>query len=70
MKPAGVGPTRTYRIDFGAWDHVAWEVEWQSLADYERLGAEWTARITPDWWKRWRDVTENGGGNEMWTLVE
>ena len=70
-KPAGVTrPMRWYVIEFGAWNLFATEAEYESLAEYERLSAEWLANLSPEWWKKWREIVDQGGGNEIWTLVE
>jgi hypothetical protein len=68
--PAGTGAVRWYAINFGPWNQLALEVEFQSLDDCERAWAAWGARTPPDWWKRVFDLLETGGGNEIWTLFE
>jgi hypothetical protein len=70
-KPIGMTrPLRWYVIEFGPWDHLALETEFETLAEYERLTAEWLANLSPEFWKRWNEVMTIGGSNELWTLVE
>ena len=63
-------PPRVYVSDIGPFNTIAVEAEAESLAEYERLLAEWVARTTPEFWEEWFNLTENGGANEIWRLVE
>jgi hypothetical protein len=64
-------PPRVYVCELGPFDTIAVEVEeGESLADYERRGGEWSARTTPEFWEKWFNLTENGGANEIWRLVD
>ena len=68
------GYTRTSRIytsEIGTFDVVAVEWEYANLEEYERRWAEWAA--TPEaatFLEKWYAVTERGGTNEIWHLVE
>jgi hypothetical protein len=70
-KPAGMTrPVRCYVTELGAWNQFALEAEYESLAEYERLVAEWDANLPPEFWKKLNEVRTPGGGNEIWTLLE
>jgi hypothetical protein len=66
---------RVYANEIGPFDTIAYEAEHESLAAYERVLAELqehpsvVARL-PDWFTRWQAITEPGGMNEFWRLVE
>jgi hypothetical protein len=68
-KPAGV-PARYYFTEIGPFDVAAMEAEFESLADYERLVAEWVGKAPPDYWERWDKVVLEGGTNEIWRLAD
>lgn len=63
---------RTYAPPIGPFDVVAIRMwEYESLEEYERDWAEWGA--TPEsaaLMVRWNELTESGGSNEIWRLVE
>ena len=63
-------PPRVYISEIGPFDTIAVEIEGESIADYEPLTAEWVAKTTPELWEKWFSLTENGGTNEIWTLVD
>ena len=70
-KPAGMTRTvRCYVSEFGAWNLLALEAEFETVAECERLVAEWLAPLSPEFWKKWNELRDPGGGNEMWTLIE
>ena len=70
-KPAGVTrPMRWYVIEFGAWNLFAMEAEFESLAEYERLTAEWLANHSPEFWTKYHEIKDHGGSKEIWTLIE
>ena len=70
-KPSGVTRSvRCYVIEFGAWNLLALEAEFETLAECERLFAEWLASLSPEFWKKWNELRDQGGSNELWTLVE
>ena len=61
--------SRVYRSHYGPFDTVALEVEIGSVEAMERGWAEWGA--TPEaeqFMKRWIEITEPGGTNEVWIL--
>ena len=56
-------------------DTIAEETEFESLAAYAQLLAKFMAdpdvvAWEPTWFKRWNEVTEPGGNNEIWRLVD
>src|SRR5262245_29999317 len=66
---------RVYASEIGPFDTIAYELESESLAAYERQQAEFAANPTvaarfPEWFKRWQEITEPGGTNEIWRLAE
>jgi len=62
---------RLYTSDIGPFDVVAIEIEFESLEEYEKGWAEWRARPeVAAFMEKWYDLTESGGNNEIWTLVE
>jgi hypothetical protein len=63
------------RQQIGRFDVLAYEFESQSLAAYEQAWAAFDAHPTvasrlQEWMRRWDDVTDTGGMNEIWRLVE
>ncbi|HRJ45301.1 MAG: hypothetical protein KJZ86_02795 [Caldilineaceae bacterium] len=72
MLTGGRGPdrvTRVYGPHYGRFNVVAFEMEFASMEDMERVWAEWFA--TPEaatFMSRWVEITESGGTNEIWTL--
>jgi hypothetical protein len=46
---------RCYVIEFGAWNLLALEAEFETLAECERLFAEWLANLSPEFWKKWNE---------------
>jgi hypothetical protein len=63
-------PPRVYVCELGPFDTIAVEIEGESLADYERLVGQLPARTTPEFCEKWFSLTENGGANEIWRLVD
>lgn len=66
---------RVYASEIGAFDAIACELEIASLGAFERALAEFEAHPTvvarlPGWFERWQAITEPGGMNEFWRLVE
>jgi hypothetical protein len=66
---------RVYASEIGSFDTLACELETASLGEFERTLAVFqqhpTAAIRlPAWFKRWQEITEPGGMNEFWRLVE
>jgi hypothetical protein len=60
---------RYYSSNIAPLDTFGVEIECESLAEYERIVAEYFARVTPDIWAKWFELTEIGGTNEIWDLV-
>ena len=62
---------RIYRPSVAAFDSLAWEGEWESLAQYEKGQREFFA--LPEvavLLERWDEVSETSGTHEIWELVE
>ena len=57
------GAVRVYRNHIAPFDHVALEVECESLAAYEEHWGRWTATH-----KEGAKLVESGGTNEIWTV--
>ena len=66
---------RVYASEVGPFDTIACELEIASLGAFERALAAFqehpsvVARL-PDWFTRWQAITEPGGMNEFWRVVE
>lgn len=60
---------RVYRSHYGAFDAVAMELEFSTIAEMEEAWNEW---YLSDNGKKfmpiWETITENGGTNEVWLL--
>lgn len=73
-----VAPDATFRVyasEFGRFDTVAFEFEVANLATLEQQLASFDADAQvsgrmPEWFRRWLEITESGGTNEIWRLVE
>ncbi|GAC1549906.1 MAG: hypothetical protein NVS2B7_25940 [Herpetosiphon sp.] len=66
---------RVYACELGSFDTIAYESEAASLGAYEQALAAFTrhpvvSKWLPDSFKRWQEITESGGSNEIWRLVE
>ncbi|HEU5098269.1 MAG TPA: hypothetical protein VFU22_04590 [Roseiflexaceae bacterium] len=66
---------RVYASEIGPFDTIACELEIASLGAFERALAAFQGHPTvvarlPDWFKRWQEITEPGGMNEFWRVVE
>ena len=62
--------SRLYQIDIGTYNQIAIELEFETMADYEKGWAEWNARPdTPAFMEKWLEWTK-GGTNEIWQLVK
>lgn len=62
---------RFYVPDIAPFDTLVLEIEFEDLEDYQKFWAEWAARPeTAEAQGKFDDVTETGGSNEIWTLVE
>ena len=61
--------SRVYRCHYGTIDAVALEVEFESVAAMEQGWADWYASpLGEQVMKRWLEITEPGGSNEVWIL--
>jgi hypothetical protein len=64
-------PERIYTSNIGLFDRLVYEAEFENLAEYEKYWAEWFATPEADaFLKKWNDLLEAGGTNEIWTLEE
>lgn len=62
---------RVYLPEFGPFDVIAVEGEFESLAAYEEFWASFAAQPeTAEFMERWYAITESGGTNELWRLAE
>ena len=66
---------RVYASEYGPFDTIAYEYEVETLTTMEQLEASFvadpqTAARFQEWFKRWNEVTEPGGMNEIWRLIE
>ena len=61
---------RAYMAEFGQpWDEVVLEWEYENLADYEQRWADWGAQpTTPQYMKKWNELTEPGFVTTMWNM--
>ena len=61
------GTFRIYISEFGTFDRVAFEMEFEDWEQYHKFWAE--AHPDEAWWEQWFASTESGGTNEMWYLA-
>jgi hypothetical protein len=64
---------RIYSSEFGPFDTIAVEQETASLSAYERQWADFGAALDTQltaWFTRGQEITELGGSNEIWRLVD
>lgn len=60
---------RVYRSRVGSFDHIAVELESESLATYEETWTRWTSvAFTDEMTQEWHELKESGGRNEIWTV--
>jgi hypothetical protein len=65
-----LGHVRIYVTSIGQFDQVAFEIEFESLAEYETFWATWGARpTTPALMEKWYELIVSGGTNEVWDLA-
>ncbi len=63
--------TRIYVPEVAPFDVICAEGDFDSLAEYERYGTEYFAQPeTSAFLERWFELTETGGTNEIWELVD
>jgi hypothetical protein len=57
--------------EIAPFDQLVVEAEFESLAAYEQFWSNWGDQpTTPAFMERWFTLTESGGTNEIWRLVE
>ena len=62
---------RVYTPNIASFDILTFEIEFESLAGYEKFWADFSARPeTAEFMSKWYELTEGGGTNEIWTLEE
>jgi hypothetical protein len=62
---------RLYSSNLSPFDRLVFEAEFENLAEHEKFWAEWRASPeTAAFLKKFNDLLEAGGTNEIWTLVE
>jgi len=62
---------RLYTPNIRGFDVIACEFEFENLAALEKYWDEWYARPeTAEFWKKFDEYRESGGGSEIWNLVE
>jgi hypothetical protein len=61
---------RIYLPSVAPFDMIVTEFEVEDLAEYEAVMAKWREVATPEFWQQWYRLTEPGGANELWTLME
>ena len=63
--------SRIYISSIGPFDILAFEDEGENLEEYEKDWAEYFASPeAAQFLEKWYEVTETGGTNEIWRLVE
>jgi hypothetical protein len=73
LKEAGetnkhVVTARMYVPEIAPFDVIAVEVEFESWDQYHTYWAQWSPG--DGFWEKWYAITENGGSNEVWQLIE
>ena len=69
-----LSPAHTRRIctsQFGTFDTLMVEEDFESLEELERTWAGW--RTLPEWgpfFEKWNELTDTGGTNEIWQLEQ
>jgi hypothetical protein len=59
---------RIYVPEIAPFDTFVAEMEFEDWDAYHKFWSEWSPGEA--FWTRWYALTENGGGNEVWRLVE
>jgi hypothetical protein len=68
---AGASPARVYAPKVGSFDVLALEIEFENYEECEKYWDAWFA--SPEgvaFMEEWVQMTEIGGKNEIWTLVD
>ena len=64
-------PYRVYSDLIGTFDRVVLEIEFESVAEMDKAWTEWFAsQEAEEFMKRFVEITETGGTNEVWNLHE
>lgn len=62
-------PHRVYVPVFGPRDQVCMEVEFADLAERKKFWDEWWNQpTTPAFVKKWNELVDSGGSEEIWVL--
>ena len=62
---------RLYQSHLGTRDQIAYEFEFEDYAAYDKFWTEWYALPdTPAYLEKSNDMTNAGGTNELWWLIE
>jgi hypothetical protein len=65
------GTHRIYRDRVGPFNTIVMEFEFEDFEEMETFWSEWFATSEADAFvKKWNDLLEAGGHEEIWTLVE
>lgn len=65
------GRGRILLPEVAPFDQIVVEAEFESLAAYEQFWNDWSAQpATAAFLERWQTVTETGGTNEIWRVLE
>jgi len=62
------GAMRIYVPEIAPFDTIVLELEFEDWEQYHRMWAEWSPGEA--FWEKWYAVTEGGGTNAVWRLVE
>ena len=63
--------SRVYAPEIGPFSTLVLEADFESLAEYEEFWAEYFASPEAvEFNEKWDTVTESGGTNEIWRLVD
>ena len=62
---------RMYQSNIGTFDQVAFELEFEDLAAFDKFWSEWIALPeTAAFMEKFNEMTLPGGTNEIWNLIE
>jgi hypothetical protein len=59
---------RIYVPEIAPFDIIAVELEFEDWEQYHKFWAEWSPGEA--FWEKWYALTNNGGTNEVWNLVD
>jgi hypothetical protein len=70
-RPMGFRAVRAYAPNIAPFDVLAFEFEWDSVAQAEQEWDKWNASdAAAEFLPKWADVVAGGGTNEFWNLAE